>query len=188
MTIYIPDNLDESSFPKDCVREHEQKHLDDLPKDSGCKKDEKGCCREAGMSPDPDDFGGKDKLKESECAAHLVTAKCCTRKAGLIGGNLDTTDFDRYRESILRQHPDLFGLTNFWNKLSRPVKIDYHAMLKDCKQGGDGWMYVDQYYPDKRSRASFPHVMETEEKYFPDFQVLSGKCYRKKKGENNNEW
>ncbi len=87
MTIYIPDNLDESSFPKDCVREHEQKHLDDLPKDSGCKKDEKGCCREAGMSPDSDDFGGKDKLKESECAAYLVTAKCCTRKAGLIGGN-----------------------------------------------------------------------------------------------------
>lgn len=137
MTIYIPDNLDKSSFPKDCAREHEQKHLDDLPKDSGCKKDEKGCCREAGMSPDSDDFGGKDKLKESECAAYLVTAKCCTRKAGLIGGNSSAGNtYDEmlsYRKCVLDAKYNAIGLLHYVvSKFGSPCdnEEEFNKLLK----------------------------------------------------------
>jgi hypothetical protein len=105
MVIYIPDDFDESMFPKDCAKEHEQKHIDDLPQEAGCRKTANGCCREANMSPDANDYGGNDKLKKSECAAYLVTAKCCTRKAGLIdgsstGGNTHA-DMVSYRRCVL---------------------------------------------------------------------------------------
>ena len=84
LVVYIPDDLPENEYPKDCVREHEEQHILDLPNDAGCKKDGKGCCSHANMTPEENDYGGRDNLKESECKAYLVTAKCCTRKAGLL--------------------------------------------------------------------------------------------------------
>ena len=86
MVVYIPDDFNDRFCPKDCVREHEMQHINDLHNDTGCKKDSNGCCKEEGLSPDERDYGGKDKLNESECKAYLVTAKCCTRKSGLLDG------------------------------------------------------------------------------------------------------
>ena len=117
MSIYIPDDFDERMFPRDCAREHEQQHIDDLPKDAGCRKDEKGCCKEANMSPDANDYGGNDKLKESECAAYLVTAKCCTRKAGLMEGKSGDgnsyADMISYRNCVLNAKYQATGKLNY---------------------------------------------------------------------------
>ena len=117
MSIYIPDDFDERMFPRDCAREHEQQHINDLPKDAGCRKDEKGCCKEANMSPDANDYGGNDKLKESECAAYLVTAKCCTRKAGLMEGKSGDgnsyADMISYRNCVLNAKYQATGKLNY---------------------------------------------------------------------------
>ena len=69
-------------YPPDCIRAHEQQHIKDLPKNAKdlCKKDDNGCCKVKGMSPDENDYGGKDKLEQSECKAYLATAQCCFNK------------------------------------------------------------------------------------------------------------
>jgi hypothetical protein len=83
--------LDLKSTPTECVIEHEESHIADLPAGTGCyseKKDGKKCCKNAGQSPDENDYGGKEKLYESECKAFKKTASCCARLVG-IGVVLD---------------------------------------------------------------------------------------------------
>lgn len=105
IVVYVADDFNDTMYPVDCAREHEKQHIKDLPRTAGCKKTLDGCCTEANMAPDTSDYGGKDKLKASECRAYLVTAKCCTRKAGLLNGGAGDAntkeDMKRYRTCVL---------------------------------------------------------------------------------------
>lgn len=96
LEVYLPENISVDLYPKDCQIEHEEQHIRDLDGKTECKKSKDGCCGVAGLFFDASDYGGNENLKSSECAAYLVTAKCCARKADMLqkmGGN-------RYNEMV----------------------------------------------------------------------------------------
>jgi RHS repeat-associated protein len=84
LEVYIPDNVDVVLYPRDCLIAHEEQHIRDLQGRNVCKKDESGCCKDAGLFPDASDYGGRENLKNSECEAYLVTASCCAKKARML--------------------------------------------------------------------------------------------------------
>ena len=156
MTIYLSEAT-KAEWPSDCAYEHEQQHINDLPKDAGCKKDANGCCNEANMSPDANDYGGKEQLKDSECKAYLVTAKCCTRKAGLLGGDVKSIpkdDMMRFRQCVLRaKYIATKPLTEIADKYGSPCgnTDEYDKLLnlfdmyfQRHVQIGGGWAYGEK--------------------------------------------
>ena len=156
MTIYLSEAT-KAEWPSDCAYEHEQQHINDLPKDAGCKKDANGCCNEANMSPDANDYGGKEQLKDSECKAYLVTAKCCTRKAGLLGGDVKSipkADMMRFRQCVLRaKYIATKPLTEIADKYGSPCgnTDEYDKLLnlfdmyfQRHVQIGGGWAYGEK--------------------------------------------